>query len=88
MNPTTIAYRSTGKPCKRCGGDGIYRNIGICFRCGGPGFEVEEYERPMTDEEVAKLNEYEAGIAAREQRASERAARRAARELDTGRDRV
>lgn len=76
---TTTDYRTTDEPCRRCNGDGIYRQSGICFRCGGAGREFEAYERPMTADEVERADAYQAGIAAREAREAARKARRQAK---------
>lgn len=77
---TKTAYRLTDVPCKRRGCDrGVWNNRGICFRCGGSGFESVAFERPLTANEAASLAEYAAGIAAREAREAARKARRAAR---------
>jgi hypothetical protein len=75
---TTTDYRITDKPCVRCD-RGVWKNRGICYRCGGCGRELEAYERDLTAAEIASIAEYQAGIAAREAREAARKARRAAR---------
>lgn len=77
---THTVYINTDEPCRRRGcHQGVWMGRGICFRCNGSGYEVVAVERPLTDAEIAAVNEYQAGIAARERREAERAARRAER---------
>lgn len=83
--PTTDLTAATYSPrtCRRCKGTGHVNHTflgGRCFSCQGTGSEmVESGRRPLTDAELAKVAEYEAGIAAREAREAARAARKAAR---------
>jgi ribosomal protein L37E len=62
MTRTITDQRPTSRNCRRCGGSGIYGSIGTCFRCGGGGREMEEYERPMTPEEIRREEEYAAAL--------------------------
>lgn len=86
MDYTTATY--SPRTCRRCKGTGYVNNPflgGRCFGCQGSGSEmVESGTRPCTDAEVAKIREFEAGVAAREARAAARAARKAERETIGG----
>jgi DnaJ-class molecular chaperone len=71
------------RTCRRCKGTGQHSNYGgdtRCFNCKGTGIEqVENGRRPLTAEELASVERYQAGIAAREAREAARKARREAR---------
>lgn len=86
MDYTTATY--SPRTCRRCKGTGQFSNYGgdtRCFNCAGSGSEmVESGTRPCTDAEVAKIREFEAGVAAREARAAARAARKVERETIGG----
>lgn len=79
--PTMPTY--TTKTCRRCKGSGQFSNYGgdtRCFDCKGTGVvQVESGQRPMTAEERESWIGYLQGEAYVENRARDRAARRAAR---------
>ena len=81
LEPTVPTY--SPRTCRRCKGTGQFSNYGgdtRCFNCKGIGSElVESGTRPMTAEERASWISYEHGLAHVENRARDRAARRAAR---------
>jgi len=80
--PTMPTYRTA--TCRRCKGTGQHSNYGgdtRCFSCKGTGVEsVESGRRPMTAGERAAWIDFAHGEAFREDRARDRAARRAARD--------
>jgi DnaJ-class molecular chaperone len=76
--PTKPTYRT--ETCPRCKGRGEYRAYGMCYGCQGRGtVQIENGRRPLTTDEQAAYDEYQAGLDAREARAAARAARKAAR---------
>lgn len=81
MTYRTATY--SRRTCRRCKGTGYVNHPflgGRCFGCQGSGSEmIESGTRPCTEAEIAKIHEFEAGVAAREAREAARAVGREAR---------
>lgn len=79
--PTAPTYRT--ETCRRCKGSGEY-SWGMCYGCQGRGVvQIENGRRPLTADERAKFDEYQAGLDAREARAAARRARIANRRSES-----
>lgn len=80
VQDTAPTYRT--ETCRRCKGTGEYLSYGMCYGCQGRGVQQRECgTRSLTAAEKVSLDEYRAGLAAREARAQDRAKTREARRL-------